>query len=315
MYERILVPLDGSEFSEQVLPVTRRLANDLSLPVRLLYAIEPEHPSISQALNERLYYIHSAHHRGMHARAYAEPIRAGLLESGISTDITIPEGYPGNAIVSEADKAPGTLITMSSHGRSGLSRWWTGSVADLVLHTTRSPLLMIRPGDRRGAAASGEFGRIVVPVDGSEMAEQALPHASHLGKAMGLIVELVRAIPSIEEYNSLANLGPASLVSQAPTYAEYRAIVEKEAEEYLARLRERLEQEGAMADWRLLHGPAAAAIIDHSAASEEALLVMTTHGRSGVARMVLGSVAERVVRQSGEPVLLIRVQPGSEELN
>ena len=99
MYERILVPLDGSEFSEQVLPVTRRLANDLSLPVRLLYAIEPEHQSISQALNERLYYIHSVHHRGMHARVYAGPIRAGLLESGISTDISIPEGYPGNAIV------------------------------------------------------------------------------------------------------------------------------------------------------------------------------------------------------------------------
>ena len=64
MYERILVPLDGSEFSERVLPVAKRLATDLSLPVRLLHAIEPEHPSISQSLNERLYYIHSAHHRG-----------------------------------------------------------------------------------------------------------------------------------------------------------------------------------------------------------------------------------------------------------
>ena len=308
MYERILVPLDGSEFSERVLPVTSRLARDLALPVSLLHAIEPEHPTISQALNERLYYIHSARHRETHARAYTEPVRTRLMESGLSVDITIPQGDPGDVIVEEADRDPGTLITMSSHGRSGASRWWTGSVADRVLHRTASPLLMIRPGGMQGAAAVGEFGRIVVPVDGSELAEQALDHAVHLGKSMGLVVELVRAVPSVEEYNRIANLGPASMVSQAPSYAEYRAVVEKEAVDYLAELAGRLKQDGAQVDWRVLHGPAAAAIIDHSAASEDALLVMTTHGRSGLVRMVLGSVAERVVRQSGEPVLLIRAK-------
>ncbi len=310
MYKRILVPLDGSEFSERVLPVAQRLATGLALPVKLLHAIEPEHPSISQSLNERLYYVHSAHHRGLHARAYAEPVRTRLMEAGLSVDIAIPQGDPGDAIVEEASREPGTLITMSSHGRSGAFRWWTGSVADRVLHKTDSPLLMIRPGDRRGAAAEGKFGRIVVPVDGSEIAEQALDHASHLGKSMGLVVELIRAVPSAEEYGNLASLGPANLVSQAPTYAEYRAIVEGEAEGYLAELAGRLKQDGARVDWRVLHGPAAAAIIDHSVAREDALLVMTTHGRSGVARMVLGSVAERVVRQSGEPVLLIRAQAG-----
>ena len=98
------------------------------------------------------------------------------------------------------------------------------------------------------------------------------------------------------------------MVSQAPSYAEYRTIVEREAEGYLAQVGKRLEQNEVQAEWRVLHGPAAAAIIDYSAANEDALLVMTTHGRSGVARLVLGSVAERVVRQSGEPVLLIRAK-------
>ena len=310
MYKRIMVPLDGSEFSERVLPVAGRLAGDLELPVVLLHAIEPEHPSISQSLNERLYYVHSAHHRGLHARAYAEPVRTRLMEAGLSVSITIPQGDPGDAIVEEANKEPGTLITMSSHGRSGAFRWWTGSVADRVLHRTASPLLMIRPKDRRGAAAEGKFGRIVVPLDGSGFAEQALPHASHLGKAMDLVVELARAIPSIEEYNSLANLGPDNMVRQAPTYAEYRDVVEKDAKDYLIGMARRLEKDGVKAEWRVLYGPAAAAIIDHSVATEDALLVMTTHGRSGVARMVLGSVAERVVRQSGEPVLLIRAIDG-----
>lgn len=310
MYERLLVPLDGSEFSEQVLPMAERFAKELALPIRLLHAIDPEHPSISQSLNERLFYIHSAHHRGMHARAYVEPIRTRMVESGLDVSILVPQGDPGDAIVDEADKESGTLIVMSSHGRSGAFRWWTGSVADRVLHHANSPLLMIRPRERRGAAAEGRFNRIVVPLDGSELAEHALDHASHLGKTMDLVVELIRVIPSAEEYANLANLVPANLVTQAPSYAEYRAIVEKEAEDYLAEIGERLKQEGVQVDWRVLHGPAAAAIIDHSVASDEALLVMTTHGRSGVARLVLGSVAERVVRQSGEPVLLIRVQGG-----
>ena len=232
------------------------------------------------------------------------------MEAGLRVDITIPQGDPGDAIVEESDREPGTLVAMSSHGRSGAFRWWTGSVADRVLHHTESPLLMIRPGDERRAAAEGAFGRIVVPVDGSEFAEQALEHAVHLGKALGLVVELVRAVPSVEEYNSLASLGPASLVSQAPSYAEYRDVVEREAEEYLGHLAERLKQEGSRIEWSVLHGPAAAVIIDHLVARDNALLVMTTHGRSGVARLVLGSVAERVVRQSGEPVLLIRVKDG-----
>ena len=177
MYEQILVPLDGSEFSEQVLPVAERLARELTLPVKLLHAIEPEPLSISHSLNARLYYVHSAHHREIHARAYAEPIRNLLVDSGLEVDIAIPQGDPGDFIAIEADAAPGTLITMSSHGRSGAFRWWTGSVADRVLHHTFSPLLLIRPCDRRGAAATGIFGRIVVPLDGSEMAEQALDHA------------------------------------------------------------------------------------------------------------------------------------------
>lgn len=232
------------------------------------------------------------------------------MEAGLIVNISIPQGAPGDAIVEEADKEPGTSITMSSHGRSGAFRWWTGSVADRVLHRTASPLLMIRPGDRRNTAAEGKFGRTVVPLDGSEFAEQALPHASHLGKTMDLVVELARAVPSIEEYNLLANLGPDSMVSQAPTYTEYRAVVEKEAEDYLTGLTRRLEEDTVKAEWRVLHGPAAAAVIDHSVATGDALLVMTTHGRSGIARMVLGSVAERVVRQSGEPVLLIRAKDG-----
>ena len=302
--------MDGSEFSESVLPITERLAAGLGLPVRLLHAVEPDRPNVSSYLNERHYYVHAARHRSLHARALTEPVRTRLLKAGVETNIAIPEDKPECAIVAEADKQPGTLITMASHGRSGAYRWWTGSVADRVLHHARAPILQIRSMDRRGPAISGEFDQVVVPLDRSAMAEQAIEHALHLALNLGLILQLVGAVPSVEEYNYIVDLGAEtsgnSSERTAPTYEEYRTALVAETDEYLAGLAAGLRSQGARAERRVLFGPAAAAIIDHSVAEETALIVMMTHGRSGIACLVLGSVAERVVRQPGEPVLLVR---------
>ena len=311
MYSRILTPLDGSEHSERVLPSARSLAAGLSLPVTLLYAIEPEHPSISQSLNPRLHQHQTAAHRTQRARAYLEPVAAGLRNAGLNVDTTIPQGDPATAIVEEADKDPGTLITMSSHGRSGLSRWWMGSVTDKVLHLTENPLLIIHAAAQQQTAPEEAFERITVPVDGSELAEEILPHVAYLSAAMGLAVDLVQAVPSREEYRRYLPIGPSEESSATPSYEEYAQIVGGEADSYLVDLKERLTQQGASpVETQLLHGPPADCIVDLATTTANNLVAMTTHGRSGVGRLVLGSVAERVVRQSGDPVLLIRGAQG-----
>ena len=306
MYSRILTPLDGSEYSERVLPYARSFAAGLSLPVTLLYAIEPDHPSISQSLNPRLHQHQTAAHRTQHVRAYLEPVAAGLRNAGLNVDTTIPQGDPATAIVEEAANDPGTLITMSSHGRSGLSRWWMGSVADKVLHLTENPLLIIHAAQQQ-AAPEEAFERITVPVDGSELAEEILPHVAYLSAAMGLAVDLVQAVPSQEEYYRYLSIGPSEVSRATPPYEEYAQIVDGEAGSYLAELKERLTQQGGSpVETQLLHGPPADCIVDLATTTANNLVAMTTHGRSGVGRLVLGSVAERVVRQSGDPVLLIR---------
>ncbi len=311
MYSRILTPLDGSEHSERVLPSARSLAAGLSLPVTLLYAIEPEHPSISQSLNPRLHQHQTAAHRTQHVRAYLEPVAAGLRNAGLNVDITIPQGDPAAAIVEEAAKDPGTLITMSSHGRSGLSRWWMGSVTDKVLHLTENPLLIIHTAAQQQTEPEEAFERITVPVDGSELAEEILPHVAYLSAAMGLAVNLVQAVPSQEEYYRYLSIGPSEVSRATPSYEEYAQIVDGEADSYLAELKERLRQQGASpVETQLLHGPPADCIVDLATTTANNLVAMTTHGRSGVGRLVLGSVAERVVRQSGDPVLLIRGAQG-----
>ena len=318
MYTRILTPLDGSGFSEQALPHARSLAAALSLPITLLLAIEPDHPSIGQSLNPSLHLEEMAAHRAQHARSYEEWIADGLRNAGLNVDTVTPAADPAAAIVEEAAKDPGTLIIMSSHGRSGLARWWMGSVADKVLHLTGNPLLIIHAGSQQQAAATegvGEsvFERITVPVDGSELAEEILPHVVYLSTAMGLTVDLVRVNPSRDEYHRSMSIGPSEIARAVPSYEEYALILDGEAERYLAELKELLTRQGvASVEAQLLHGPAADSIADLAAATANNLVAMTTHGRSGVSRLVLGSVAERVARQSGAPVLLVRGPQGGQ---
>ena len=308
MYTRILAPLDGSATSEQVLPYTRALATALSLPVTLLHAIEPEVISIPRILNPSLHMEEMVDHRIRHARSYVDPVAEGLKKAGIRADFEIPQDEPAAAIVAEAGKDAGTLITMSSHGRSGLARWWMGSVTDKVLHLTENPMLVIRAIAQPQRAPENNFERVLVPVDGSELAEEILPHVVFLAATMGLAVDLVQANPSRDEYYRSMSIGPHEVARATPSYEEYIEAVDAVSESYLNGLKSRLtRQEGLSAvDVRLLHGPAAETISDLAAAISNNLVAMTTHGRSGVGRLMLGSVAERVVRQSGDPVLLVR---------
>ncbi len=313
MYTRILTPLDGSDVSEQVMPYVRSLAAGLSLPTTLLHAIEPETITIPQLLNPSLHADEFASHRIRHARQYVEPIAAEFGRLGLAVHMEIRHAEPATAIVDEAATDPGTLIAMSSHGRSGFARWWMGSVTDKVLHLTDNPLLVIRSVAQPKAPPQTAFQNIMLPVDGSELAEEALPHVVYLSSAMGLAVNVVRVNPSRDDYYRSLSIGPSEVSRVTPSYEEYIEIVDGEAEGYLADIKERLTRQGASSvSASLLHGPPADTIADLATSTPNNLVAMTTHGRSGVGRLVLGSVAERVVRQSGDPVLLIRGAGGGQ---
>ena len=307
MYTQILTPLDGSDISEQVLPYVRSLATSLSLPITLLLSVEPEHPSVGQILNPTLHLYETHFHRASHAQAYLERRAGELREAGLSVITTVPHREPSAAIVEEAAKDPEALIAMASHGRSGLARWWMGSVADKVLHTADNPLLIIRSQPNAADAAESRPQRLVVPVDGSDMAEQVLPHVAYLSGVMGLPVELVRITLSETEYYQAMSMDVRVLPPTLPSFQTISETLDGEASSYLADVKARLLQQGAPSvEERILQGLPADSIVDFATAEGNSLIAMTTHGRSGVGRMILGSVAERVVRQSGGPVLLIR---------
>ena len=137
-----------------------------------------------------------------------------------------------------------------------------------------------------------KFERILVPLDGSRCAENILPKVEQLATDLKARICLLRV--------AYAHTFPGA----DPTDAEVKVV--REAEEYVGKIQERLKAKGFDADWHVRYGDEADEILDHIAQKEVDLVAMSTHGRSGVKRFLLGSVAEKILRHSSKPVFLVR---------
>jgi len=293
MYTKILVPLDGSERSERVLPPARSIVEALKVEVELLQVIDP---------NEVTAFSDPEHGR------YVDQVDSSIRNNSINYLERIAHSFPdpskvscsaelGNAAEVIADKAaahPGSLIAMSTHGRSGVQRWLLGSTADKVLHAAHTPLLLVRATDHTPLGEATLLKKIVVPLDGSQLAEQTLPHVVELAKNLALEVVLVRVFdPSSQGH--------------MPYMEHIKEKMREEAKAYLELKVRGLESEGLKdVSYLLLQGNAAAKIVDITQATHDNLIAICTHCRSGIGRWILGSVTDRVVRYSGNPVLVIR---------
>lgn len=275
MYRRILVPLDGSRLAEEILPYVRIMADALQASLHLLRVHDEEGP----------------------ARAYLEQVGSGLRAAGHAVHAMVGTGDAAAQILEEGFRQPATLIAMATHGRSGLTRWAVGSVTDKVLRATASPLLIIKPRtDDRSPPATLAFRSMIVPLDGSREAEAILELVVGLRASLKPDTLLVRVIPESGRRGSLEQ--PSE---EGPS----------EANAYLEQVRGRLSRPGGPAvTIHVLRGRPADAIAELAQETPDVLIAMTTHGRTGVSRWVLGSVADRVVRTAGVPVLV--VQPGAE---
>ncbi len=307
MYDRILVPLDGSPLSEQVLPYAAKIGQGLSIPVHLLQIFATPSEAMGDPQHGRYMTGISA---GIHDESidYLNGVQRRIATSGLEI---ICEAHEGNAvthIIEIAEKSPGALVAMSTHGRSGVSRWVMGSVTDKVLHSIKNPMLIVRGGQEGEADTNLET--IIVPVDGSSLAEEVIPHVAALAKGLGLKVTLLRVAATAESFS--AQTGYQRLEGEAgihfPSFDEMAKEAGNQALGYLQKLEESLRGQGVAAvESRIVSGAAADVIVDLAQETPDNLVAMTTHGRSGPARWTMGSVADRVVRHSGDPVLVVRV--------
>jgi nucleotide-binding universal stress UspA family protein len=309
MYQRILVPLDGSPLAEQVLPYVRILGKALQAPIELLRTFGLVPAELADPVHGRHLDQLVASFRN-EAQDSLDRAQASLQGLGVPVSTSVYEGEPASYIVREAEREPGTLIAMCTHGRSGITRWVMGSVTDKVLHATTNPLLIVRATSQGNSSTDVKLSTVIVPVDGSSLAEQSLPHVVALARGLHLKVMLVRVTGSAEEYYQYSAYQRAGTIPGLGTGArsieEFSREADARAIEYLHRVRGKLLQERVSSvEERLLHGQPAGAIVDLARETQDNLIAMTTHGHSGLERWVLGSVTDRVVRHSGDPVLVI----------
>jgi nucleotide-binding universal stress UspA family protein len=234
---------------------------------------------------------------------YLARVGERLAEMGVDVSTNLLEDDPATAIVNYAEHHPEVaMVVMSTHGRGGLSRWIFGSVAEKVLHALTVPLLLIR--SREGEMLPSEFTppeykSLLVPLDGSAFAEQALGLAEEIAATTGARITLVTAVPEGPVLGELVT--PPAL----PTIWEDEA---KKMKTYLEAVAERLRADGLTVDDRVEFGPPADVLLQVADSVHADLVVMATHGRSGLPRLWLGSVAMKTVQVSHRPVVLVRAR-------
>ncbi len=307
MLRQMLVPLDGSVLAEKALPNAVAMARATARSLILLQVV----PSTS--------HTRSAETQGQEeetrqAQAYLWGIEGQLRAEGIEVSSRVREGEPAKVIVSEAAHDPGiTLIVMSTHGRSGLGRWFFGSVSAKVLHSSPVPLLLVRPDESKEPArysAQDTYRKIMVPLDGYALAEQALEQARVLALGTEATLVLVLATPPL-------SIPIMSMYTEAYSYQLYADAWEGERERltgYVAEKADTLRAEGLQVVTQIAQGNPSEVILLAVDQADPDLIVMSTHGggSSGALQelqeLLLGSVALKVVQEAGVPVLLIPVR-------
>lgn len=286
MLRTVLIPVDGSELSERILQQLRRVLQVAEPEVILLRAIDP-------------WRWNDTEQAARVVRVRDEMLRLweDLAGRGIEAQCVLRAGDPAEVILKEAEQRGVSLIAMATHGRSGLSRLARGSVAEEVIRRASAPVLLANPEGLLSGRGIHRFDRILVPLDGSRRSARILAPAVELARCYDAELLLLQ-VHEVILRTDLAELGlpRGGGVFEVPR----EACAEDRAEA--------LRAQGLRARAICLSDVSVSRAILSVVASEEAdLVALTTHGRSGLNRVLFGSVAEAVLRRCPVPLLIQRV--------
>ncbi len=320
-FQHVVVPLDGSAFAEQALPMAEVICRAYHAPLTLLSVLQPQRLLLSLPLTP-------ASRKQVEAirverEAYLSRVAGGLMAAGIETNYVVRIGTAVaeeiNALVNtlEGPEAPEdgaagsaapqeTLIVMSTHGRSGIPRWLIGSVASKVVQQVTHPVLLIRPTAPDGTPLRSardykrpELRRLLVALDGSEFAERVLPYARTLATHFEseILLLTVPEVPEAQMYGPMAD-----------AVKDIRLQAEERIGAYLESVAETLREAGLRVRTLVTGSGPARTIVSVSETEEADLIMLATHGRGDLDRLFVGSVADRVVRHTRCPVFLLPIR-------
>lgn len=304
LFRSILVPLDGSPLAEEALPLALGIAHKSGSTIWLALVHEP--PAIPyDAPSARL--VTSTEEAVEQAeREYLRKVESRLREGGIHAATLGPlTGEIGPVLAEQVLEIGVDLVVMATHGRGGVQRAWLGSVADYLIRHVDVPVLLVRPTAGRSPESTASAAtEILVPVDGSPLAEEALEPAAELARLWNLELNLVRVVHPV-----MLATEPALPVPSAYD-EELTAAYRSQAQDYVDDVVEDLRADGyrasgaAVVGWNPIR-----TILELARPERVAVIAIATHGRGGLRRLALGSVADKLVRAAAMPVLVYR--PGA----
>ena len=299
-FRSILVPLDGSELAEQALPLALQIAQRSGGRLRLALVHKTPSAPLDVMTAKVFTSIELATRKS--ERSYLRGIQARLREGGarLSSAATL-RGAVGPALATYVSELGIDLVVMATHGRGGIRRAWLGSVADHLIRHLEVPVVLVRSGEAQPAAEPGRGAQILVPLDGSPLAEEALDAATRLAPVWDAELALLQVVVPVVLASDLALPVPTAYDE------ELTAMSRKQAQDYLDSLADGLRERGLRATGAAIVGwNPADAILEAARPEGVAMVVLATHGRGGLRRLALGSVADKLVRGADVPVLVYR---------
>jgi nucleotide-binding universal stress UspA family protein len=305
MIRSILVPLDGSTFGEHALPIAMAMAKRMEASLNLIHV-----HSLLDATYAELQVFDNTLDQELRKkeREYLHEVQR-KVQDRLSVPVTIRnvDGDIASVIAEQADSLRVSWVVMSTHARGPMGRFWLGSVTDELIRTLPIPLIAVHPGETEpNLAEDRPIKHILIPLDGTPLAENILEPAQAFGKPLGADYTLLRVITPV--YPVPLPAEPAIFGNIATDVAErvekMHAELKKEAGEYLEKVAARMRGDGAQVQTRVsIEDQPGVAILD-AAKSPIDMIAIETHGRGGLTRMLLGSVSDKVIRGSTLPVLV-----------
>jgi nucleotide-binding universal stress UspA family protein len=295
MYEKILVPLDGSELAEVALPYAEELAGKLGSEVILLHVCESAEAQYHHMHQLYIQKMVAATKRG--AKKYLEKPDA----EAIKVRSAILDGHPAEQIVDFAEEQGIDLIVIATHGWSGIRRWVMGSVADKVVRATKRPVALIRAkGVHHHVFEEGTMNKTLLPLDGSKESEAVIPYVEELASKLKGEVVLLHVVPPASPVYAI----PGETAQLPYTQAEVE-LLKVDAESYLEKVANALKDKHIKVRSEVRVGNTAHEIVKLADEVHADLVAMSTHGWSGITRWALGSTADKVLNGGNTPLLLV----------
>lgn len=301
----ILVPLDGSTFGEHALPIAMSMARRMNAALDLMHV-----HSLLEATYAELQVFDNTLDQELRnkERQYLQTIQK-QVQDRLNVPVTIRnvDGDVATVIREQAESLRSTWIVMTTHARGPMGRFWLGSVTDELIRHTATPVIAVHPADHPpDLKQEPAIKHILIPLDGTPLAEQILTPAVAFGKAMGADYTLLRVVTPVYPVTMPAE--PAIFGSVATDIMErvekIHMDLKKEAGEYLEKLAARLRGDGLTVQTRISIEEQPGVAILQNAKPPIEMIAIETHGRGGLSRMLLGSVADKVVRGSHLPILI-----------